>query len=107
MSRLRQRVEDAGWRLARVGPVTGPAALHDVLARELGLPDWYGRNLDALADCLHGLEGHWVLLWTDWPALAHHHPRLARVARDLLEARVVVVDVDGAGGRSHRITGDS
>ena len=26
--------------------------LHDTLAGELGLPDWYGRNLDALFDCL-------------------------------------------------------
>ena len=28
------------------------AELHDALARELALPDWYGRNLDALFDCL-------------------------------------------------------
>ena len=28
--------------------------LHEVLARELGLPPWYGRNLDALHDCLTG-----------------------------------------------------
>lgn len=27
-------------------------ALHDLLARELALPAWYGRNLDALHDCL-------------------------------------------------------
>ena len=26
--------------------------LHDVLASALGFPDWYGRNLDALYDCL-------------------------------------------------------
>lgn len=26
--------------------------LHDVLAASLRLPDWYGRNLDALYDCL-------------------------------------------------------
>ena len=26
--------------------------LHDALARELALPAWYGRNLDALYDCL-------------------------------------------------------
>lgn len=26
--------------------------LHEILARELELPDWYGRNLDALYDCL-------------------------------------------------------
>lgn len=26
--------------------------LHDALAVSLGFPDWYGRNLDALYDCL-------------------------------------------------------
>ena len=26
--------------------------LHEVLAQELQLPEWYGRNLDALHDCL-------------------------------------------------------
>lgn len=26
--------------------------LHDTLARQLSLPEWYGRNLDALYDCL-------------------------------------------------------
>ena len=25
---------------------------HDYLAEKLNLPDWYGRNLDALYDCL-------------------------------------------------------
>lgn len=26
--------------------------LHDLLIDSLGLPEWYGRNLDALYDCL-------------------------------------------------------
>ncbi len=30
--------------------------LHDALARQLSLPDWYGRNLDALYDCLTDLH---------------------------------------------------
>ena len=30
--------------------------LHDALARQLALPDWYGRNLDALFDCLTDLH---------------------------------------------------
>lgn len=30
--------------------------LHDVLAVSLGFPDWYGRNLDALYDCLTDLQ---------------------------------------------------
>jgi ribonuclease inhibitor len=27
-------------------------AIHAQLARELAFPDWYGKNLDALHDCL-------------------------------------------------------
>ena len=26
--------------------------IHEVFAEELGFPDWYGKNLDALYDCL-------------------------------------------------------
>ena len=29
-------------------------ALHDILESALSLPEWYGRNLDALYDCLTG-----------------------------------------------------
>lgn len=32
--------------------VTSRGELHDVFAQTLSLPDWYGRNLDALHDCL-------------------------------------------------------
>ena len=32
--------------------LTDKEVLHDVLAEELQLPEWYGRNLDALHDCL-------------------------------------------------------
>ena len=30
--------------------------LHDVLKASLKLPDWYGRNLDALYDCLTDMQ---------------------------------------------------
>lgn len=36
--------------------VSGSAQLHDLLARELDFPDWYGHNLDALYDCLTELD---------------------------------------------------
>ena len=36
--------------------ITGRADLHDMLKAELGLPEHYGRNLDALNDCLSELK---------------------------------------------------
>ena len=32
--------------------ISSPEAVHDRFARVLDLPAWYGRNLDALFDCL-------------------------------------------------------
>lgn len=32
--------------------VTGREDLHRILAEKLALPEWYGKNLDALFDCL-------------------------------------------------------
>lgn len=32
------------------------AMLHDTLAELLHFPDWYGRNLDALYDCLTDIQ---------------------------------------------------
>lgn len=44
--------------------------LHDALAGAVSLPDWYGRNLDALLDSLSELEEETCLRVTGAPALA-------------------------------------
>ncbi len=41
--------------------LTGRQDLHEKLARRLSLPAWYGRNLDALYDCLTEPGGELVL----------------------------------------------
>ena len=42
--------------------------LHEALAQALSLPDWYGRNLDALYDCLTELGEDTHLQLHNW----HH-----------------------------------
>ena len=36
--------------------ITNRETLHDTLISSLHLPDWYGRNLDALYDCLVDIQ---------------------------------------------------
>ena len=69
---VRHTVEHAGWRF---GYVDGwhHQVKREVLAaigEALAFPDYYGRNLDALNDCLGDLEGRAVLLWDGWGTVA-------------------------------------
>ena len=61
--------------------LTDKEVLHDVLARELELPEWYGRNLDALHDCLTELTDLELVL-IGWPDEGY----LARVRRVIVDA---------------------
>ncbi|PZS39118.1 MAG: barnase inhibitor [Pseudonocardiales bacterium] len=51
-----------------LGPVTTKAQALDAIGTALNFPAWYGRNLDALHDCLADLSwqptGEHVLMWT-------------------------------------------
>ncbi|MDR7300933.1 barstar family protein [Haloactinomyces albus] len=52
------------------------------IAAALSFPEWAGRNLDALYDCLTDLswlsEGEHVLIWSDSQVLAAHDPKTYR-----------------------------
>lgn len=75
-----RHVPDAGRALAQararaaaahvMGPVTSTAEALDVIGAALNFPAWYGRNLDALYDCLVDLSwlppGEHVLIWTGY-----------------------------------------
>ncbi len=37
-------------------PVTGPESLHNALMVALDLPEYYGKNLDALFDCMTDID---------------------------------------------------
>lgn len=72
---------DAGWTGASLDleGVADKAAFMDRCARALRLPDWFGRNWDALADCLTDLS--WcpasrgrLLVVTGWQGYAAAAP---------------------------------
>ena len=68
---------DSGWRAVLVEPAGSAAELYTSLARALGLPAWFGRNLDALWDCLTDLEEPTALVLQQWDRLADGDPEHA------------------------------
>ena len=59
--------------------------LHDTLATGLCLPPWYGRNLDALYDCLTDVREETVVILRDRTALEEHLGSYGRRFMRLLE----------------------
>lgn len=81
-----------------VGPVTSKAEALEAIGAALNFPSWYGRNLDALYDCLVDLSwqpaGEHVLIWTGYHELQAADP-------DGYRAVVAVLD-DAAAANSER-----
>ncbi|WP_225836695.1 barstar family protein [Streptomyces sp. NK08204] len=76
--------------------VTDRAGLMDRAARALALPDWFGRNWDALADSL-GDETLWpagavergmLVVVRGWQAYAKARPEEWRIAQEVFSASV-------------------
>ncbi|MFG2719977.1 barstar family protein [Streptomyces sp. NPDC048416] len=83
----------AGWQVdvLDLGGVTGKAAFMDRAAAALRLPDWFGRNWDALADCLG--DPDWgpadpgrLLVVTRWQEYAARRPEEWATALEILDA---------------------
>ena len=62
--------------------ITDAGGLHDLLAKALNLPGWYGHNLDALYDCLTELENPVHLILTGWDPHAAFAPGFEGVFAD-------------------------
>lgn len=81
-----------------VGPVTSQADALDAIGVALSFPSWYGRNLDALYDCLIDLswqpDGEHVLIWAG-------HRDLEAADPDAYRA-VLAVLTDATAAASHR-----
>ncbi len=81
-----------------VGPVTSQPEALDAIGVALSFPAWYGRNLDALHDCLTDLSwlpaGEHVLIWAG-------HRELELADPDGHRAVLTVLD-DAAAASSSR-----
>ena len=58
------------------------AEMHETLAQELCFPDWYGKNLDALHDCLTSVREEIRITFLHFPSLPFPSAGLLRVLRD-------------------------
>ncbi|MCP3801008.1 barstar family protein [Allokutzneria sp. A3M-2-11 16] len=69
--------------------VNSKSAAIDAIAKAMSFPSYFGRNLDALYDCLVDLSwlpvGNHVLVWTDHHVLAEEDPDAYGRVRDVLE----------------------
>ncbi|AHH95043.1 barstar family protein [Kutzneria albida] len=80
----------------RGGELRDKLSALDAIAAALEFPDYFGRNLDALHDCLTDLswlpEGLHVLVWTDSEALREHDPRAYQGIRSVLAEAAAASD---------------
>ena len=91
---VRTTVEHAGWHFGHLDGWTGGGTKAEFLVavgEALHLPEWYGENFDALADCLHdvgtGADGV-LLLWDGWSTLARTDEKAFSIALSVLGSRV-------------------
>jgi RNAse (barnase) inhibitor barstar len=83
-------LEGHGYKLHRFDAASWSTLdlFHDEVSRTLGFPDYYGRNLDALSDCLSDLEvpevGGAVLVFMGFDKFAGRFPDQAWHVCDIL-----------------------
>lgn len=82
-----ERLRAQGWRVARAAAFQDLDGCYDALAEALGFPAWFGRNLDALWDCLTDLDRPTVLIIEGWAGFATESARAAGDIRSVLDDR--------------------
>ncbi|KUM83833.1 MULTISPECIES: barstar family protein [Streptomyces] len=88
--------------------VTDKAGLMDRCARDLRLPDWFGRNWDALADVLSdpdlwsgdGVEEETVVVVRHWDRYAEARPDEWATAREVFAQASALTVALALGGSS-------
>ena len=94
-----------------VGPVTSKAEALDAIGVALNFPAWYGRNLDALYDCLVNLSwqgaGEHVLVWAGHRQLEAADPEGYRAVLAVLDEAAGASSGAGSGGRLSVLLADA
>jgi RNAse (barnase) inhibitor barstar len=95
------QARDRGAVSHLVGPVTSTVEALDAIGAALDFPAWYGRNLDALYDCLIDLSwqppGEHVLIWTG-------HRELEAADPDGYRAVLAVLDEAATANAERRLS---
>ena len=79
----------SGWDARLVNPATSTAQLYAALADALGLPSWFGANLDALWDCLTDLSVPTAVVLDGWRSFERVEPERARRLVELFAERAL------------------
>lgn len=91
---VRHTVEHADWVFHHLDTwqIDDKAGFLQVCVDTFGLPGWFGRNLDALADALSdvrpGDRAGVVVLWDGWGPLARADRRVFDIVVDVFAGRV-------------------
>jgi RNAse (barnase) inhibitor barstar len=101
-ARALAQARERGALVHLVDPVTSTAQALDAIGAALSFPAWYGRNLDALFDCLTDLswqpDGEHVLVWAGHRQLQAADPEgyraLLAVLTDAQSPRLSVLLAD-------------
>jgi RNAse (barnase) inhibitor barstar len=103
-ARLTKRAEKAGWQVVLVdtASVVDKAGFMDTVAEAFDLPGWFGRNWDALDECLRALDlddpDGILVLWDGWAPFAEADPDAFETAIEVFQDACVAWADDSVGG---------
>ncbi len=104
VQRLEKQVERAGWRYVQLDTegVVDKGEFLDRCAEAFDLPSWFGRNWDALDECLRGLDldepTGLLVVWDRWADLAEADPDAFETAVEVFRDACVAWNDDEVPG---------
>lgn len=96
--------DEAGWRYVLLDSwsAADKATFFECCAEAFDLPSWFGRNWDALDECLRGLDldepDGLLVVWQGWSVLADGDPDAFDSALEVFRDAVVAWDFDEVRG---------